>query len=428
MKTLSKTLRVLLADKDIGIVTQKSGGSFRFEYHAEWQRNPRHIPLSRSIPLQQQRHGFRPISNFMWGLLPDNERTLDEWAKRFQVSARNPFALLAAVGEDCPGAVQLAPPEQDLQGRENIKRLTRKDLEARMQALKNDPGAGRLSEDKGQFSLAGAQAKTALYRIKNSWGVPQGRTPTTHIFKPETGRIRHIASNEHFCLELARRLDLPAALSSVDVIGDVPVIIVERYDRVRRAQGVFRIHQEDMCQALGVSPFRKYQQEGGPTIKHIMALLQDSANPQVDRDRFMRAQALNYVIAGTDAHARNYSVVYAPGGAFRLAPLYDVISDLPYAVDRRESSLAMAIDGHRILKEILPRHWKALASDVGFPADQALAHIRDIIVRAPDEASKLAAELRSDGLHNEVLERLVKQLAERCNGLQKIYGAGAVAA
>jgi serine/threonine-protein kinase HipA len=359
----------------------------------------------------------------MWGLLPDNERILDEWAKRFQVSARNPFALLAAVGEDCPGAVQLVRPDIELAGRENIKRLTRKELEARMIALKKDPGAGRLPEDTGQFSLAGAQAKTALYKIKNSWAIPQGRTPTTHIFKPETGRIRHIASNEHFCLELTRRLDLPAAISIVEVIGDVPVIIVERYDRIRRTQGVLRVHQEDMCQALGVNPLRKYQADGGPTIKHIMALLLDSANPNVDRDRFMRAQALNFVIAGTDAHARNYSIVYAPGGAFRLAPLYDVISDLPYAADRRESSLAMGIDGRRVLREIVPRHWGALAADVNFGADRTLGHVRDIVARAPDEADALVAELRAQGLRNDTLDRLVKELIARCKGLKAIYGA-----
>lgn len=428
MSLSEKTLRVLLADKDVGQVTQRSNGSFRFEYHSDWQRNAHHIPLSRSMPLQQQRHGMRPITNFMWGLLPDNERILDEWAKRFQLSARNPFALLAAVGEDCPGAVQLAPPGIELTGREHVKRLTRKDLEARMLALKNDPGAGRLSEDAGQFSLAGAQAKTALYKLKNSWAVPQGRTPTTHIFKPETGRIRNIAANEHFCLALARRLDLPAANSTVEVFGDVPVIIVERYDRTRRTQGVFRVHQEDMCQALGVNPLRKYQSDGGPTIKHIMALLLESANPNVDRDRFMRAQALNFVIAGTDAHARNYSIVYAPGGAFRLAPLYDVISDLPYAADRRASALAMGVNGHRALKEILPRHWEALAGETGFEADRMLGHVRDILARAPEEAGALAAELREQGLRNDTLDRLVKGLVARCKGLKRIYGAAIASA
>jgi serine/threonine-protein kinase HipA len=142
----------------------------------------------------------------------------------------------------------------------------------------------------------------------------------------------------------------------------------------------------------------------------------------------MRAQALNFVIAGTDAHARNYSIVYAPGGAFRLAPLYDVISDLPYAADRRDSSLAMGIDGRRVLGEIMPHHWEALARDVGVDADRALAHVRDIVARAPGEASALVAELREQGLRNDTLDRLVKALTARCDGLERIYGAEAAPA
>jgi len=417
-----KTLKVLLADQEIGEVTQRETGSYRFEYDPAWQNNPRHIPLSRSMPLQQRRYGVRPITNFMWGLLPDNAIILDEWARRYKVSARNPFALLTAVGEDCPGAVQLVPPDLKLRKSEEVIPLTTKELDERMTRLKNDPGAGRLAGDSGQFSLAGAQAKTALYRMKNGWGVPQGRTPTTHIFKPETGSIIDIASNEHFCLELARRLDLPAALSRVEKIGGVTVIIVERYDRLRRGEGIIRVHQEDMCQALGVPPSRKYQTRGGPTIKHIMALLAESANPNVDRDRFMRAQALNFVIAGTDAHARNYSIVYAPGGAFRLAPLYDVISDLPYA-QGRSSSLAMGIDGHRELRTIAPRHWEALATDVSFEPDRALSHVRDIIARAPAEAKELLAELRKAEPLNKTLDHLVDRLAKRCKSLSDIYGA-----
>ncbi|NDC58223.1 MAG: type II toxin-antitoxin system HipA family toxin [Alphaproteobacteria bacterium] len=418
-----KSLRVLIAEKDVGQILQRPSGSYRFEYLPEWQANPRHIPLSRSLPLQQQRHNAKPITNFMWGLLPDNARTLDEWSKRFQVSARNPFALLTLVGEDCPGAVQLVSPDIDLAGRENVTRLTKKDLEDRINALKADAGAGRLATDTGQFSLAGAQAKTAFYKTKSSWAIPQGRTPTTHIFKPESGRIPNIASNEHFCLELARRLDLPAALSTVEVIGGAPVIIVERYDRLRGPKGVVRVHQEDMCQALGVDPMRKYQADGGPTIKQIMDLLRESANPDVDRDRFMRAQALNFIIAGTDAHARNYSIVYAPGGAFRLAPLYDVISDLPYAADRRESSLAMGVGGQRVLREILPRHWEVLSADAGYARGRGLAHVRDLIARAPDEAEALLADLKLKGLHNATLTRLCKELRARCRGLAPIYGS-----
>jgi serine/threonine-protein kinase HipA len=416
------TLNVLLADNHAGVITQRPGGRHRFEYLPAWQENPRAIPLSYSIPIQQQAHGTRVVTDFMWGLLPDNENTLRRWGTRFQISPHNPFALLAAIGEDCPGAVQIVPPDLDLEERESVKWLKKGELEQRIVALKNDAGAGRLESDTGQFSLAGSQEKTALYRVGSRWGVPQGRTPTTHILKPETGRIEGIAANEHFCLHLARRCRMAAALSEVQIVGGIPVIIVERFDRFRAHGLVRRVHQEDMCQALAVR--KKYQQEGGPGIHDIMGLLQFSDNPEMDRDRFMRAQALNYIIAGTDAHARNYSIVYAPGGAFRLAPLYDVISDLPYARKKgARSTLAMTIGGKRVMNEILPRHWERQARSVRFSKDRMFEHLRDLLARLTEAAEAVEKQTKDEGLQTPIVTRLREAVQARCKFLAKYYGA-----
>jgi len=413
-----RTLNVLLADAPVGVLRQRTGGRHAFEYLTSWQESPRAIPLSYSMPLQQDRHGTRVVTDFMWGLLPDNETALRRWGTRYKVSPHNPFALLAAVGEDCPGAVQIVPPDHALKGRQRVDWLTPAGLEDRVRRLRQDAGAGRLESDTGQFSLAGAQEKTALYRVNNRWGVPQGRTPTTHILKPETGRIRHIAANEHFCLQLARRCRLPAAISEVQIIGGVPVIIVERFDRVRSSGVVRRIHQEDMCQALARR--EKYQQHGGPGIYDIMGLLQFSDRPDIDRDRFMRAQVFNYLIAGTDAHARNYSISYAPGGAFRLSPLYDVISDLPY--NARGSALAMTIGGKRGLAHIRPHHWSRQATSARFPRDTLFAHIRDLIAVLPKAAESVGEACRAQGLTSPVVDALVRAIARRCKDLATIYG------
>jgi serine/threonine-protein kinase HipA len=416
------TLNVLLADHAIGTIAKRPDGRHRFEYLPIWQQNPRAIPLSYSIPLQQQVHGTRVVTDFMWGLLPDNENTLRRWGTKFKVSPHSPFALLAAIGEDCPGAVQIVPPGVDLKARQHVKWLRPVELEQRIVALKNDAGAGRLESDTGQFSLAGSQEKTALYRVNNRWGVPQGRTPTTHILKPETGRVAGIAANEHYCLHLARRCQLAAAVSEVQMIGEIPVIIVQRFDRVRTKGLVRRIHQEDMCQALGNR--KKYQQEGGPGIFEIMSLLRFSDNPEVDRDRFMRAQALNYIIAGTDAHARNYSIVYAPGGAFRLAPLYDVISDLPYVKKTgAKSTLAMTIGGKRAISEILPRHWERQATSVRFPPDRIFQHLRDLIAMLPEVAESVASQVAEEGLKSSIVPQLREAIDNRCTFLGKYYGA-----
>jgi serine/threonine-protein kinase HipA len=417
-----KVLNVLLADNLAGAITQRPGGRHRFEYLPSWQENPRAIPLSYSIPIHQKTHGTRVVTDFMWGLLPDNENTLRRWGTRFKVSPHNPFALLAAIGEDCPGAVQIVPPDLDLKGRQNVKWLKDDELKQRIAALKRDAGAGRLESDTGQFSLAGSQEKTALYRAGKRWGVPQGCTPTTHILKPETGRVDGIAANEHFCLQLVRHCQMPAALSEVQIIGGIPVIVVERFDRFRANKVVRRVHQEDMCQALAVR--KKYQQEGGPGIFSIMELLQFSDNPEVDRDRFMRAQALNYIIAGTDAHARNYSIIYAPGGAFRLAPLYDVISDLPYTRGKAaKSTLAMTIGGERVIRDILPKHWTKQVASVRFPKERMFGHLRDLIARLPDAAEAVEKEIKGEGLKAPIVGRLRTAIQARCEFLGKYYGA-----
>ena len=159
-----------------------------------------------------------------------------------------------------------------------------------------------------------------------------------------------------------------------------------------------------------------------------MNLLQFSDNPEVDRNRFMRAQAFNYIIAGTDAHARNYSIVYAPGGAFRLAPLYDVISDLPYTSGlRARSALAMTIGGRRAINQILPRHWEKQAKSVRFSRDQMFGHLRELIASLPEAADKVREQNREQGLNSPVIQTLAYAIEARCKFLAKYYGAAPAA-
>ncbi len=420
---MPQTLEVHIADMLAGVIEQRANGNFRFEYHPAYAEGPLRIPLSYSMALTRREHGTRQIGNWMWGLLPDNEVTLNRWSQRIKVSARNPFALLRAMGEDCPGAVQLAPPGFDFAERGNVAWISRPELERRIQTLLEDPGSGRLESDAGQFSLAGAQAKTALYRTGKRWGVPRGRTPTTHILKPENPRFPGLAPNEHFCLELARAARSPAVRSEVEIIGGTPTIIVERYDRYRcpRERTVKRIHQEDCCQAFGVHPQRKYQSEGGPGVPEIMDLLRFSKAPEADRERFMRAQAFNFLIGGTDAHAKNYAIIFEPGGAFRLTPLYDVISFLPYHQLRDQLTLAMTIGGRRAIDEIQPRHWERMAQRCGFPHARALDHVRELAGKLPDLAAEVRSSCAAAGLAHPVIDELVGQIRDNAGRIARRF-------
>lgn len=186
-----RELVALLDGRAVGHVQQGRDGRLRFVYDEAWRDARGAYPLSLSMPLALREHPDAAIRPYLEGLLPDNPGVLARWGAQLHVSARNPFALLAHVGEDCPGAVQLVTAERAAELREGadppVQWLAEADVEARLRELRTANATGRRASDAGYFSLPGAQPKTALLYEDGRWGVPSGRVPTTHILKPPSG-------------------------------------------------------------------------------------------------------------------------------------------------------------------------------------------------------------------------------------------------
>ena len=345
-------LLVVVADRRImGEIRRDRRGRLMFVYDDRWRSSDAAYPLSLSMPLVVGQHEHVRIEPWLWGLLPDNEAILARWGRRFHVSPGNAFALISAVGEDCAGAIQLVRPDRvdDFlrdDGRP-VEWLTEADIAERLRVLRRDQAAWRMVHDTGQFSLAGAQPKTAFLFDGQRWGVPYGSMPTTHILKPPIAGLDGHAENEHLCLALARALGLPAVRSEVRKFENESAIVVERYDRTHRAGSIRRLHQEDMCQVLGLPPTKKYQNEGGPGCAVLSeAIWTHSGVPDEDTRTFARAIMLNWIIGGTDAHAKNFSMLIGSEGRGRLAPLYDMASMLPYDGSPNKLKMATKIGGN----------------------------------------------------------------------------------
>jgi serine/threonine-protein kinase HipA len=422
---MTKELIALLDGKEVGRVHRDNAGRLTFVYDDAWRQAPDAYPLSLSMPLAAKQHGRAAIEAYLWGLLPDSEQVLARWATKFQVSARNVFALISHVGEDCAGAVQFVTPERldaIRSGKEDrVEWLDETDIAKRLQILREDHAAWRLPRDTGQFSLAGAQPKTALLLQNGRWGIPAGRIPTTHILKPPTGHFDGHAENEHICLMLARSLGLPVAQTQVRRFKDEIAIVIERYDRQFAGNDIMRVHQEDICQALGIPPTKKYQNEGGPSPADIVELLRTYSTDRVaDVNTFAAALGFNWLIAGTDAHAKNYSLLLG-GPHVRLAPLYDVASILPYdEFDLRKVKLAMKVGGEYKLSDIGLRQWQKFAQETRLDADELIEALIAMTKRLPDEATAARLQARAEGLTNAIIERLAAQLiarAEQCTKL-----------
>ncbi|MBV8747207.1 MAG: type II toxin-antitoxin system HipA family toxin [Xanthobacteraceae bacterium] len=426
---MTSELVTLLGDKEVGRVRNDARARLTFVYDDDWRKSEDAYPLSLSMPFAAKEHGPSVVQAFLWGLLPDNERVLDRWAAKFQVSARNVFALISHVGEDCAGAVQFVVPERldAVRGgkEDKVEWLDEADIAKRLQTLRADHSAWRLPRDIGQFSLAGAQPKTALLFQNERWGIPAGRIPTTHILKPPTGHFDGHAENEHICLMLARELGLPAAASKVMRFGEEVAIVIERYDRHPAGNEIIRIHQEDVCQTLGIMPTKKYQNEGGPSPANIVELLRTySTDREVDVDTFVAALGFNWLIAGTDAHAKNFSLLLA-GGHVRLAPLYDVASILPYdEFDIRKVKLAMEVGNEYKLKQIGLRQWLKFARETRVDPDALIARLSSMAKQLPDGVNAARKRGREAGLKEGIVERLATQLIGRAAECQRILGRG----
>ena len=295
---MTEHLAVLSNGKVMGEIKKDQRSRLTFTYHRDWQQADGAYPLSLSMPLIMAEHEHAKTEPWLWGLLPDNDGILARWGQKFQVSPRNVFALLSHVGEDCAGAIQIVLPERVDSLVANpagaVEWLSDRDIADRIKMLRKDQGAWRTDRDTGQFSLAGAQPKTALFYENGRWGVPSGRLPTTHIIKPSNQAFEGQAENEYVCLNLAREIGLPAATSEVRSFDGEVAIVVERYDRIWVDETIYRLHQEDICQALGIHPTMKYENQGGPGVQSVAQLLQTySTSPLEDLWTFVEALAFN---------------------------------------------------------------------------------------------------------------------------------------
>jgi serine/threonine-protein kinase HipA len=364
------------------------------------------------------------VDPWLWGLLPDNERVLARWAAEYHASAKSAFSLLSTpVGHDCAGAVQFVGKAvtDEVLGRESrIEWLSEVQVADRLRLLRKDATAWLGRSNPGQFSLAGAQAKTALVLDGEAWGVPHGTIPTTHILKPAIAGLDDQDLNEHLCLSAARRAGLRTAQTWVQRFDGESAIVVRRYDRIERAGRRYRVHQEDLCQALGFRPDQKYEVEGGPSAADVIRLIREVVprrDAEVDAMRFVDALIWNWLIAGTDAHAKNYSLLIA-GGMVRLAPLYDIASGLPYFHERK-MKFAMRLAGDYRIYDWSNR-WPGVAKELGLDAEQVIERAVELAELAPeafrDAAGVEAVKALGSPLSSQLVD-LVADRARRCGRL-----------
>jgi len=363
-------LNVFLNSRFVGQLVREPSGGVSFAYARDWLEWEHRMPVSLSLQLQENRYSGAPVMAVFDNLLPDSDLIRRRVAERVGAEGVDAFSLLSQIGRDCIGALQFLPDGQEPQP---MSELTGEPVdEVQIGAILSDLDLAPLGirrENDFRISVAGAQEKTALLRKDGQWIEPTGTTPTTHIIKPQIGRLPNgmdlsdSVENEYLCLKLMEAFGLRAANAEMAQFGDKKALVVERFDRRWTSDGrLIRLPQEDCCQALSIVPTQKYQKEGGPGISGIMDLLLGSDDPNKDRYDFFKANVLFWLLGATDGHGKNFSVSLLPAGRFRMTPLYDVLTVQPTVdarqIERKYFKLAMNFgnSNHYKVANIVGRH------------------------------------------------------------------------
>ncbi len=401
-------LLVYLNGRLVGRLRRETSGAIDFQYDPSWLAWEHAIPVSLSLPLREDRYLGAPVVAVFDNLLPDNEKIRGRVAARVDAEGIDAYSLLAAIGRDCVGALQFLPEGSEpprpgeIQGEPVNDRAIAKILD--------DLTANPLGLDDSEhfrISLAGVQDKTAFLRHDGQWLKPNGTTPTTHIFKPQIGKVpgstidfSNSVENEYLCLTFLRALGFDTANVEIQTFGRKRVLVVERFDRTYARDGrLLRQPQEDFCQALSVPWAKKYENDGGPGIIDCLDLLGASDEVTLDRQAFMKAVIAFWLLGATDGHAKNFSVFLYPGGGFRLTPLYDVLSVQPVhdarQLTRNRYRMAMAVGDRRHYRvdSIIPRHFYQTGAKAGLDEETIRGLFAQLVADAPEAIPATKASL-----------------------------------
>ncbi len=362
-------LIVSYQDQVVGTLNFDKEERFSFQYDKTWLSFEERFPLSLVLNLEEKVHGHLATKSFFENLLPEGE-IKDLLEAHGKSSLKSEMGFLQEFGSDCAGAFKVLPEKIKL-----IKpKISRKELKLEVvyKYLREKKSLTDviLNREGGKFSLAGAQDKFAVVYEKNKLYLPLDGRPTTHIIKPH---VRYFSSthdspfNEFFCMRLAKAIGLN--VPTVDIIeGEYPLFIVERFDRIPNPLGISRIHQQDFCQAQGITSLKKYESDGGPSFRDNYNLIKNnSVAPIPDLNQLLKWLIYNLVIGNNDSHSKNLAFLQTKEG-LRLSPFYDLLTTSVYK-ELKEQHFSFVMGGQNEWHKLKRKHFDILSNELHLKSD-----------------------------------------------------------
>ena len=393
-----RTLDVYLGEELIGYIEENHKGG-RFEYTSEVVAKLAGRPaLSLAFPVKGRPFGESKTSSWFNGLLPEGFRR-DEACRSLGITPYDWIGLLAQIGWECAGAVRIFDHNRKRTHHAGYKKIDTDELTEKLDSI--TARVPRTGSDLFRMSLGGFQEKlcvamptipqSATHVSSKDILLPIGDAPSTHILKPENTRdYPGIAESEAWAMTVATQATETARVALLDIQNVPETLVIERYDRIfgKNPRFAKRLHQEDACQALGLSPEEKYANTAypkgnDPTYGAIATLLQKFAtDPEHEKIKLLRQVTTNLALGNWDAHAKNIALLYREPMVPTLAPLYDVV---PIAeMEPRTKFLSMRVNGLIQPEQVTGADLIIEATSWGLDKAKATATLKETLTKLED--------------------------------------------
>ena len=389
----------------VGTLEGRDHNDVSFSYDPAYLNDPEAAAISISLPLEKKSFDPDKTRIFFDGMLPEGF-IRHSLADRMRLDENDYISILSNLGRECIGAVRITKDDEKVS--EEYIPVTDKEIEQLAAE-----GAAKSTEivTKTHLSLAGASGKVGLYYDAgaDTWYLPVGTAPSTHIVKQSHVRLREIVTNERLSMLTAAKCGIDTAESFIINTGSATesevLYSTKRYDRVitdgSKRIGTLarpdRLHQEDFAQALGIAPSHKYEREDDRYLARMFKVLREySSDPVRDQLKLWDRVVFNYLIGNTDAHIKNYSMLCSYDmRSIRLAPAYDIISTIVYESSTRD--LSMKIGNAIVIDDVTAESFEQAASEAGLGRSMAMKRYDMIRGRFESALREAAYELNDEG-------------------------------
>lgn len=419
-----KMLTVQWGGEIVGHLVPHRKGRVKFSYDPEWIKK-QNRPVSLSLPCADEEFDAQKSTAFFDNLLPE-EAMYRELCREARIDEADIYNFLRLFGQECAGALVVAPERMEAPSQPPAYRDITNELEAILEKHHGTPQGSLIAETGARLSIAGAQNKLPIVLKDGKFLVPEDGSfaPTSAILKPTTARFSDLHRNELFCMELAREAGLQTPDASILQIGRYQAYVIMRYDRELTENGISRIHQEDFCQALGISHIYKYEENGGPGFAACGNVL---LHPLVSgnagaREDFITCALFNYAIGNCDAHGKNFSLLYDERRGVRLAPFYDLVSTMAYP--ELEQKFAMAVGKTFRFDRIAEHSWKQFAADMNVRPERLYSLMEKLHASIMPAVEPLAARHERQYGPSPIYDRLVRIVRDGLNRLMRVADGG----